>query len=265
MLTREETNIWNLENEHYICSSLLEPNYKYDHYFRVLCDEYNKYYAFDQGCLINDIGCNSYRSALRRNILRNLMEAVKDNKFCAVVKCEDYVSRPYIEIVDKGNMARIINRYVYCKLMAKYGNTEYVKELHDIIDDWNQVETTCNDITRVNPRQIFISLVNDMTFQKLHLNKDDPNYQLNDTPIFYNGVPIDALEEMERVIYDGMVIGEINHGPAGLVDKESQLDFVAEMILDNGPSYTKISSDRQEFTREIDEARVRVLRKRRTK
>ena len=263
MLTREETNNWNIENEHYICNALLEPNYKYNHYFRVLVDDQNKFYAFDQGCLISDVGCDSYRSALRKNVLRTLIEAVNNNEFCAVVKSNDNPDRPYIEIVDKGNMGRIIKRYVYRKIMAKNGNTKYTRELHDIIDDWNQIGTVCNDSTRVNPHQIFISLINDMTFQEITLLAKDPNYSINSEPIFYNGIPLDALYDVERVIYEGMVIGEINHGPFGPLDRETQLNHIAELIAEADQPITKISNKRNDFTQEINQAKAKVLQKKR--
>ena len=261
VLTREETEKWNIDGEHYICSSLLLPNYNYVYYFRILCDEQHMFYAFNQGCLISEEGATSYRSALRKHVLQRMIDAVNSNELCAIVKQTNNINRPFVEIIDKGNIARITDRYVYKKLIDKYGNTPYVQELHDIIDEWNQVGDLCNDDGRVNPKQIFVSLINDITFQRIQLGSKDPKYQTNDNPLFLNGIPLEYYDNIELVIKDGLVIGEINHGPVVTCDKQAQFDFMINYIVDFDQRYTLISNDIKAFHREVDAAKELVLQK----
>lgn len=263
MLTKEETLKWNIEGNHNIDKALLNHDQQYDHYYRVLFDQFNMYYAFDNGCLISLEGTKSYRAAIRHHIITKLTLAFKSNQKCAVVKTDAPDQTPYVENINKISLDRLIYRYMYQKLIDKYGDTDYTWELHDIIDEWNQIPFTCNDLTRVNPKRIYLSPQHQLVFQKMYLKPNDPEYEINPTPIFYNGVPLTYLEKIERIFKDGLVIGELNHGSSISLDKETQLNFVAEAIISAlaDEKYNLLSDDTKEFQAEVEKAKALILKK----
>lgn len=180
----------------------------FDYCYRVLKSRINSlFYAFENGEIISDVGEESYRTALRKHLLSKINYNVKNGKTCAIGTF-DGAWGTVINELTINNISEFIDEYSYDAIYKKYGYSMESFNLHVLIDDWNQKLNDGRDLTKINPHDIEVSKDHDITFQELIETEVDWFHDNYTSHYFINGVPVGAYQNVERILVDGLVVGE---------------------------------------------------------
>lgn len=200
---------WNRTNNWLYPHKIDERDLKSYYLYQVIKSKVDgKFYAFENKNLLSLVGTQSYKTALRNHIIHRIDNALMEGDKCGIATFNGAWGID-ITHIDNNNFESFCNNYFYKNLMQKYGLGNWTWELHQIIDDWNQVSSCgSKDITKINPHDIRISPNHELTIQEFFVNH---NYGFNLThgsKYFVNGIPIDSVLKVERIINDGLVIKE---------------------------------------------------------
>lgn len=242
-------------------SNLLDRNAKkenIDYNFRIIHSQDLFHYAFCNGELMSEVGYQSYRTALRMNVLPLLIKLCEENKRINIEYTKDWVGYIHNEEISQDNVKQFLSRYEYPSIVKKYGNTEYSVWLHNLIDDWNDTTGTClghgggsSDEYKIDAKEIEITDA-EVTIHEMDDAKHR-NSHIEDKILFANGIPLDCMMNYERVLHNGLVVGENNLGQI-YPTREKQIEVIANMLID-AESHSIISEQADKTTEEIANAK----------